>query len=193
MHHADRDLLPFLPFQNLDGIVHRHLFGRLAVDFHDRVPRPDAGFVGGRSREGRSDRQPPAVRVDRHLDADAAEFLLDLHVELRQVVGADVIRIGIELFHHSPEGRFDQLAAIDVFDVIAFDLLERVGEDPHQLEVLVFLGQRLGGIVRRFGLRLSDLFVVIRVVVIVIGRQECGPGQNAMKTGTVREPSDATA
>ena len=81
-----------------------------------------------------------------------------------------------------------QLATIDVLDVIAFDLLERVGEHPHQLEVMVFLGERLGRIVLGFDLFAHDR-VVIGVIVFVVGTQRAGAVKRERNERQHKNPS----
>src|SRR5262249_14608903 len=82
-----------------------------------------------------------------NLDADASELAFDAGLEGVDFLGRDVIRIRIELAENAVDRGFHKLAAADVFDVVAFDLVERVGKDLEQF-VVVFrelLGLRLIG------------------------------------------------
>ncbi len=49
----------------------------------------------------------------------------------------DIVRVGIELAENAADGRFDQLAAADRLDVVALDLVERVGK--HLIQLVVFV------------------------------------------------------
>ena len=98
-------------------------------------PGLQAGPIGGRADQRAENLE--LIVVDRDLDADATELAFDRALEPAQVVAIDVVRIGVELAENSADGRFDQLAAADRLDVVAFDLVQRVGKDLVQLVVVV--------------------------------------------------------
>ena len=83
-------------------------------------------------------------------------------------------RNGIRL-NASAERRLDQFPAVDVFNVIALDLLESIGEDPHQLEILFFLRDGLAWL-GRFD-RSGGGLVVVVIVIIVDCPQSAGRGE----------------
>jgi hypothetical protein len=170
------------------GFAGYHCDHRAERASHDRVARANPGFIGRGSRQRRRDGEPPGLGVDRHLNANAAEFLLDLHIKLRQVVGTDVIRVRVELVHHAPQRRLDQLPPIDVLDVVTFDLLERVGEHPHQFEILVFFGDRPGNLVFGFALFACN-GVVIGIIVLVVGAQRASATEHERNERHHKNPS----
>ena len=80
---------------------------------------------GVRTFSGCRDREP--------VDADAAELIFDRALEPADVVVADVAGIGIELAEHAFDRRFHQFAAVDLPDVVAIDLIDRVGQRTVEL------------------------------------------------------------
>ena len=136
---ADRHGFARLALQKLHRLRQFESFRRLPLDFHDHVAGTNTGFVSGRSRKRRNDRQTLHPRWAGHLNSNAAELLLDRLGETRDVLGTDVRRILIERVQHPANGRLHQLAAIHVFHVVPVDLLERVDEDLHQLVIVCIL------------------------------------------------------
>ena len=142
---GERDFGVGVSLEPLDGFVDLNAFGALAVDFQDDVARFESRPIGRRAEQRADDLQLPVLDAD--LNADPAERMFDVALESADVVGADVVGIGIELAQYAFDGRFHQLAPADVLDVVALDLIERVGKDLIQLEVAFgalfrFLGPR---------------------------------------------------
>ena len=78
------------------------------------------------------------------MNANPSEFFLNFVAKIPQVVGVNVIRERVEFTHHAPNGRLDQLTAVDLLHIILVNLFECVGQNPHQLKIL-FAGGRLDG------------------------------------------------
>ena len=102
-----------------------------------RSPASKPGAIGGRAVHRAEDLKLSVVGGD--LNADAAELALDAGAESAQFVRPDVARIGIELAQHAADGRLDQLAPIDLGDVVPLDLVDRVDQDLVQFVVVVGL------------------------------------------------------
>ena len=138
---AERDRLPRLALQQGNGSFEfasrGETLGWFASDFNDPVPGFDAGLVSRAARQRGGDCQ-----VGRDLNTNPAELLVDILVEFRDLLGADVVGVLVEFLEHAADRGFDQPPSVDVFDVVAFDLLERLGEHPHQQQD--FLLARLG-------------------------------------------------
>ena len=126
MNDGDRDLGAFGPFHPANRVVGLDAVGALALDLDDPIAGLDARSIGGRAIDGAEDLQ--IAVIDRNVNADAAEFVVHRAAELGQLLRADVGRVGIELAHHAADGGLDQLAAIDLFDVVSIDLIDRVGQ-----------------------------------------------------------------
>ena len=140
MLHSKSDLLARFALEQFDGIVNLESFGRFAFDFHNDIAGTHARPVGRSPRKRRHHGQPVGLPIEADLNANPAELLFHFLSEPRQIFLADVRRILIELGQHALDGRFHQLTAIDVFDVVPVDLLERIDEDTHQfIVVVVFL------------------------------------------------------
>ena len=72
------------------------------------------------------------------------EALINLLIEASQFLRRDVAGVRIQLFDHATQRCFEQLAAIDILDVVSIDLLERIDKGLHQLKVVVLFRSGLG-------------------------------------------------
>ena len=148
MNHGELDLGAGLSLQPPHRLVDRNALGTVALDFHDPVAGHQSGPVGGRADQGAEDLQHAAVDGD--LDPDPAELALYAAAEAIDLFRGDVRGVGVELVQYALDGGLDQLAAVDLLDVIPFHLVHRVDQELVQF-VIVLLGtfRLIGGSTNR--------------------------------------------
>ncbi len=124
----------------VDRLVERQALHALAVDADDDVAGLDAG-LGRRRVVDRRDDLDHAVLLG-HLDAEAAELALGLHLHVAIGLGVHVARMRIERGQHAVDRGLDQLGFVGLLDVVGADLLEHVAE---QIELTIGVGRRRVG------------------------------------------------
>ena len=147
VQHFERNRRTRRAFHQPDGIVQAHPSDGFAFDLHDLVPGNHSCPIRRGANDGADDLQMPVFH--RHLDAHAAELALQLGAEAVDFLRRDVVGIRVQLLQHALNGRFQQLFTVHRGDVVAFHLVDHVGQGAEQLVILFVLG--VPG--RRFGSR----------------------------------------
>ena len=109
-----------------NGFFQLHALRGLVANLDDLIPRQNSRAIGRRIDQ-RSDHDE-LVFDQADANANPAEFVFHSGAELLQFLRRNVVRVRIQLAQHALDRRFHQFAAADRLHVIAFHLVERVGE-----------------------------------------------------------------
>ena len=130
-------LVPIGTAHLVDGLIERQPLHRFVVKIGDDVVGQDPR-LGRRRLVDRRDHLDQAV-LHRDLDAETAELSARLHLHVAEALGIHIARMRIETSEHAADGRFDQLAVVGLFDVVATDPLEHIAE---QIELAISIRGR---------------------------------------------------
>ena len=92
--HGQDDRRALFTLEHVGRLFRGHVFRGDAVDGEDAVAGAEAGLLGGAAADDADDRQFRGVALQ--LDPQADEVALDLRVDLAELIGREVGRIGIE-------------------------------------------------------------------------------------------------
>jgi hypothetical protein len=121
-----------LPRISFDGVAQAHALHRLAVDAHDQVAGLHAGALRRRVVDGGDDLHEAVLHAD--LDAEPAELAGGADAQVAVGVRVEVRRVRVEPAEHAADGAGEQLAVVDVLDVVALDAAEDLGEGAQVVE-----------------------------------------------------------
>lgn len=97
--------VPVLPRRCLGHVRAAHPHGVERINAHDAVVGPDADPFGWSPGDGVHHDHRVAQDVELH--ADAAEFPVETLLHALHLLGADVGRVGVQLFEHARDGALD--------------------------------------------------------------------------------------
>ena len=92
--HGQGDRRPLCALEHVGRLLRRHVLRRDAVDGENAVAGAEAGLFSGAAVDDADDRQLGGVALQ--LDPQADEIALDLRIDLAELIGREVGRIGIE-------------------------------------------------------------------------------------------------
>ena len=117
-----RNIRPRLAAHHPDGGVDIHILGRFAVDADNQIAAANPGARGRGFVDRRDDFDIAVSLPDKN--SDAAVFARERAMQLLPLFRVQINRVRIQTADHSPNRRFDEIAAFHILDIIALD--ERV-------------------------------------------------------------------
>ena len=103
----------------VDGVIKRHAFRFLAVDFADAVARTDAELECRCARERRNDGEDVVAEADGN--THATELAFHGNAEAFVVLGGEYSRVWVENVSDAIDGCVREFRRVDVFNVLAVD------------------------------------------------------------------------
>ena len=134
---VDFDLRAALPAQVFRHIGAPHAHGIERVDAHDAVVGAHADPLGRSSGDGVHDDDRVTQHVE--LDAYAAELPVETLLHALHLLGADVGRVGVQLFEHARNGPLDDGFHIHFIDIKPRKVAENLCEFLKLLRVIRIL------------------------------------------------------
>ena len=125
-HDVDSDLRAGLAPQVFGHVRAAHPHGVERINAHDAVVGPDADPFGWSPGDGVHHDHRVAQDVELH--ADAAEFPVETLLHALHLLGADVGRVGVQLFEHARDGALDDGFHLHLVDVKTRKITENLRE-----------------------------------------------------------------
>ena len=130
--HGDDDLGADRPAHHLDRLVQRQAEYRFAIDMGDEIAGLDPGGIC-RGVVDRRHHLDEALFLG-HLDAQTAELAPGLHPHVGGVIRRQIAGMRVERGQHAVDRGLDQLAFVDLLDILRANAFEDVAK---QVKLLV--------------------------------------------------------
>ncbi len=120
------DFFTNLATHHIDGLHQIKILGWMIVDAHNLVTGLDSGSLGRSTVQGRNHQQ--GVFFESHFNPDPAEFPLGIGLHLLIKLGRQKTTVGVEGLQHATNSTVNQTVQIDLFNIVALNDGQGVGE-----------------------------------------------------------------